>query len=84
MKVEILGQCCPRCRRLFERAMEAKKELPAEVEIEKVEDLDRIVRAGILASPAIVINDRVVSQGRMLSASEIVQMVRKHLNTEGV
>ena len=83
MKVEILGPGCPKCKKLYERAVEAKKELPPEVEIEKVEDINRLVQLGIWSSPGIVIDGRVVSHGRVPSTPEIVQMIRDQMAKGG-
>ena len=67
MKVQILGTGCPKCKQLEENA---KKALP-EAEIEKVEDMGEILKAGVMMTPALAIDGKVVSSGKLLSPEEI-------------
>jgi len=82
MKVEILGPGCPKCKKLYESALEAAKSLPAGIKIEKVEDIGRMMQVGMWSSPGMAVDGKVVSQGRILSPKEIIQIVQNHLPKE--
>ena len=75
MKVEILGPGCPKCRKLFENAETALKELNLQAELCKVEEIQKIINAGVMMTPALVIDGEVKSAGKALSVDEI----KKHL-----
>jgi small redox-active disulfide protein 2 len=75
MKIEILGMGCPKCRQLAANAAEAVKELNSEVEVVKVEDIARIVELGIMTTPALAIDGKVVSAGRLLSKDDIKKLI---------
>ena len=67
MKVQVLGTGCPKCKQLEENA---RKALPR-AEIEKVEDMGKILEAGVMMTPALTIDGKVVSSGKVLSPDEI-------------
>lgn len=71
MKIEILGMGCPKCKKLYENAQAATKELNAQVELIKVEDIQKIVDYGIMATPAIAIDGEVKAVGRIPAPDEI-------------
>jgi len=75
MKIKILGTGCPSCIRLEENTKEALKELNKEVEVEKVTDIAKIISYGIMSIPAIVIDEQVVSYGKVLSPKEIKRLL---------
>jgi len=75
-KLQILGTGCPNCRRLTALTEEAARNLGLEVEIEKVEDLDAIVEAGVLRTPALAVDGTVKVSGRVPSVGELEQLLR--------
>lgn len=70
-KVQILGTGCPKCKKLFEQARKAVDESGVEAEVTKVEDLNEIVKLGVMMTPGLVIDGNVVASGKALSAEEI-------------
>jgi len=74
-KIEVLGTGCVKCKRLFDNVQTAVKELGIAAEVVKVEDLDAIVEAGIMLTPALIINGEVVSEGRVPDVNEIKSLV---------
>lgn len=70
MKVQILGTGCPRCKQLLANAQEAAAGM-GEVEIEKVEDLQEIMKYRVLSTPALVIDGNVKCAGRVPNPNEI-------------
>ncbi len=71
INVKVLGSGCPRCRLLADRVQEAVSACGLQVVIEKVTDFDEIMKWQILATPALVVNGKLVSAGRIPSESEI-------------
>jgi small redox-active disulfide protein 2 len=71
MVVKILGTGCPKCKKLEEFVRKAVAELGITVEVEKVTDLDKIMDYGVMMTPALVIDEKVVSSGRLLSVNDI-------------
>lgn len=77
MKIEILGVGCPKCKQLTVNVEAAVKELNIAAEISKVTDIDKIVEYGVMTTPALAVNDTVVSAGRVLSKDEIKKIISK-------
>lgn len=75
MKIEILGTGCPKCKKLFENAQEAVKALGITAEIAKVEDIQQIMNAGVMITPALAVDGEVRSAGKVLSVEEIKKII---------
>jgi small redox-active disulfide protein 2 len=74
-KIQILGTGCSRCRDLTANAQKAVQELGADVQIEKVTDIQEIIKFQILMTPGLVIDGQVKAAGRIPSVEEIKQML---------
>jgi len=81
LKIKILGPGCPNCKRLEQEAKKAVGNLAIEAEFEKVTDYQKIMEYDILSTPGLVINEKVVSSGRIPSQSEIVSFLATALDT---
>ncbi len=75
MKIQIYGSGCAKCKQLYANAEAAVKSAGIEAEIEKITDMQAIVEAGILMTPALGVDGQVVSAGKVLSAAEIVPLL---------
>jgi small redox-active disulfide protein 2 len=71
-KIEVLGSGCANCVRLAANAKEAATLAGVEVEIVKVTDYGEIMAYGIMSTPGLVVDGKVVSYGRVPSANDIV------------
>lgn len=69
--VKILGTGCKKCHTLYENALEAAGASERAIVVEYVTDITEIAAAGIVSTPALVIDGKVVSTGKLLSAEEI-------------
>lgn len=76
MIVKILGTGCPKCKKLEENARVAICELGISATVEKVTELDKIMDYGVMMTPALVIDEKVVSSGKLLSASDIKALLK--------
>ena len=79
LKIKILGSGCPNCNRLEKETKKAVYNLAIEAEFEKVTDYQKIMEYDILSTPGLVINEKVVSSGKIPSQSEIVTMLANAL-----
>lgn len=71
MKLQILGTGCPKCALLKQRADEAVRELGIEATVEKVTDIAAIAAMGVMTTPALAVDGKVVSSGRVLSVEQV-------------
>lgn len=71
VNIKVLGSGCPNCKRLEATARKVVETLAIEGEIEKVTDYAEIMKWPILSTPGLVINDKLVSAGRIPSEQEI-------------
>lgn len=72
-KVEVLGTGCSKCKKLYETVEKVASDLGIELELEKVEDINRIVDYGVMMTPALVVGGKVVSSGKALSEEEVAK-----------
>lgn len=75
MKLQVLGTGCPKCKKLAANAEEAAKELGLAVEIEKVTDIDKIIDFGVMSTPSLAIDGKVVVVGKVPSVEEIRKLL---------
>ena len=74
-KIQILGTGCPKCKKLAESAEAAIKDLGGEFEIEKVTEINEIMKFGVMMTPALAIDGQVKAVGKVLSPEEIKKML---------
>ncbi len=74
-KLQILGTGCPKCKKLAENAEAAAKALGIEYTIEKVTDINDIMRFGVMMTPALVIDGEVKIVGKVPGTDEIKAML---------
>ncbi|PIP28066.1 MAG: redox-active disulfide protein 2 [Candidatus Moranbacteria bacterium CG23_combo_of_CG06-09_8_20_14_all_35_22] len=75
MKIKILGTGCPNCQKLEKNTMQALSDLKLEAKVEKVTDIEKIMSYGVMSLPAIVVDEKVLSYGTVLSAEEIKKLL---------
>lgn len=75
MKIEILGKGCQKCKMLEENIKSAIAKKGITAEIVKVTDVNKILVYDVMMTPAIVIDGKVVSSGRVLSTDEIIKLL---------
>ena len=69
--VKVLGAGCKSCHELYENTKEAVKNKGLDVEVEYVTDMEKVMAYGAMSMPVLVVNEKVVSVGRVLKASEV-------------
>ena len=74
-KLQILGTGCPKCKKLAENAEAAAKALGIEYAIEKVTDINEIMKFGVMMTPALAVDGQVKVVGKVPSPEEIKKML---------
>ena len=74
-KIQILGTGCTKCRKLAENAVEAADKLGIEYQLEKVTDINDITAFGIMSTPGLAVDGKVVSAGKLLKADQIAKLI---------
>lgn len=75
--IKILGSGCKKCNLLEASTIEALRELGMNDKVEHVTDFAEIATYGVMSTPALVINDKVVSYGKVLSKEEVLEILSK-------
>ena len=73
--VKILGTGCKNCNQMENMVQSVINQLNLNIKIEKVEDIQEIMKYNIMSTPAIVIDEKVVLKGRVPSKSEIIELL---------
>ncbi len=77
MEIKILGTGCPKCKALEKATINALAELDIAANVSKVEDIMQIMNYGVISTPALVIDEKVVIKGRVPSENEIKEILTK-------
>ena len=74
-KVQILGTGCPKCKKLFEATQKVIKDNGIEAKVTKVEDINEVLKFGIMMTPALVVDGEVKVVGRIPKPDEIKSFI---------
>lgn len=77
MNIKVLGTGCASCKTLEKNVRTAVTEMKLQASIEKIEDIQKIMEYGVMSTPALVIDEKVVSAGKKLSLTEIENLLNK-------
>lgn len=77
MRIEVYGPGCGNCRRLEQNARAALDSLGVTAEITKVQDIRAMASAGVMRTPALGVNGRLVLQGKVPAPLEIAELLRE-------
>ena len=75
--IKVLGAGCKSCHEQYENAKEAVKSMGLSVEVEYITDMQRVMEYGVMSMPAIVVNEKVISMGKVLKAADVEKLLRK-------
>jgi len=74
-KIQILGTGCPKCKKLAENTETAAKDLGIEYEIQKVTDINEIMKFGVMVTPALAVDGQVKLAGKVPSVEEVKNLL---------
>ena len=75
MNIKVLGGGCCKCENLLDAVKEAVAEKEIEAEIEYITDMVRIMEYGIMSTPALMIDNKIVSMGRVLKSKDVLKLL---------
>lgn len=75
--VKVLGAGCASCHEQYEQAKQAVKAMGLPVEVEYITDMPKVMEYGVMSMPAIVVNEKVVSMGKVLKAADVEKLLHK-------
>lgn len=75
--IKVLGSGCKSCHALLESTKEAVKAMGLSVEVEYVTDMQKIMEYSVMSMPALVVNEKVVSMGKVLKSGDVEKLLHK-------
>lgn len=75
--IKILGMGCARCNTLADITVQVVRENGFDAEIQKIGDIEKIMKYQVMSTPGLVINEKVVASGRVPSKEEIRSFIEK-------
>ena len=79
MQIKVLGTGCPKCKTLEKKVINSLADLDIAADVFKVEDIVKIMEYGIMHTPALVINEKVVLSGRIPSREELKSLLTQNI-----
>ena len=75
--IKVLGAGCKSCHEQYENAKAAVKTMGLPVEVEYITDMQKVMEYGVMSMPALVVNEKVVSMGKVLKAADVEKLLHK-------
>lgn len=75
MEIKVLGTGCPNCTTLYKTVEKVISELALEATLVKEQDILKIMEHKVMGLPALIVNGKVVSEGKVLNPSEVKQVL---------
>ena len=75
--IKVLGSGCKSCHEQYENAKKAVNDMELSVEVEYITDMQKVMKYGVMSMPALVVNEKVVSMGKVLKAADVVALLHK-------
>ena len=75
--IKVLGAGCKSCHELYENTKKAVKNSGFSVEVEYITDMEKVMEYGVLSMPGLVVNEKVVSMGKVLKAADVEKLLHK-------
>jgi len=77
MQIEILGPGCPRCANVEANVKKALLELKKEAEIVKITDINTMIEKGVIQTPALIVNGKIIVQGKIPTVEQIKEIIQE-------
>lgn len=73
--IKVLGAGCKSCHEQYENAKKAVENLGLDVEVEYITDMEKVMSYGVMSMPALLVNDKIVSVGKVLKPKEVEKLL---------
>jgi small redox-active disulfide protein 2 len=74
-QIKVLGTGCPKCKTTYSNVLEALKQVNIEANVEKVEDIEEIMKYNVLTTPVLMIDEQIKIKGRVAQVNEIIELL---------
>ena len=78
--IKVYGSGCANCKKLEQMCYNALQELQIDASVEKVTDLQEIMKTGILSTPGLEINGKMISSGKLPTQSTLARWIQDNIN----
>lgn len=75
--IKVLGAGCKSCHDQYRNVINAVAEMGIATNVEYITDMEKVMTYGVMSMPAIVVNEKVVSMGKVLKTAEVIKLLRK-------
>lgn len=75
--IKVLGAGCKSCHELYENTKAVVKNIGFDVEVEYVTDMEKVMEYGVMSMPGLVVNEKVISTGKVLKAADVEKLLHK-------
>lgn len=75
--IKVFGTGCSSCKKLYKNVVEVVKKLSIDVEVEYITNIEEMMKYNIMKSPVLMINDSIISSGKLLKVNEIEQIFKE-------
>ena len=73
--IKVLGSCCSKCKTTYNNVLEALQQTGIEANVEKIEDIEEIMKYNVLTTPVLIIDEVIKIKGRVADVNEIKQLL---------
>ena len=75
--IKVLGAGCKACHEQYENVKKAVANMKLDAEVEYITDMEKVMSYGAMSMPAIVVNEQVVSMGKVLKVAQVEELLKK-------
>lgn len=76
-QIKVLGPGCPKCKTTYSNVLEALRQTNIEANVEKVEDIEEMMKYNVLTTPVLMIDEQIKIKGRVAQVNEIAAFLKK-------
>lgn len=76
LNIKVLGAGCKSCHMQYENVRQAVAELGIDAEVEYITDMEKVMSYGVMSMPAVVVNEQIVSMGKVLKTTELKALLQ--------
>lgn len=76
IEIKVLGPGCPKCKTTYNNVLEALKQANIQAHVEKVEDIEEMLKYNVLTTPVLLIDNQIKIKGRVAEVGEIINLLK--------